>query len=81
MLVTTSEETGHDRVAADQPNRGRSTRKTLQEAILAILEARFGTVPEDIVEWVRELRSQKKLKALVKQAALCRDLDAFRKHL
>jgi hypothetical protein len=58
-----------------------STRKNTQETILAVLKARFGAVPEGIAERLRKLRSQKKLKALVKQAALCPDLDAFRQQL
>jgi hypothetical protein len=52
-----------------------------QETILTVLEARFGSVPEEIAERLRKLHGQKKLKALVKQAALCRDLGAFRKRL
>jgi hypothetical protein len=55
--------------------------KTMQEAILAVLEARFGEVPGEMADRLRKLRAQRKLKSLVKQAALCRDLEAFRKQL
>ena len=48
-----------------------STQKTMQEAILEVLEARFGNVPEDISEGLRQVRAKKKLKALVRHAARC----------
>jgi len=58
-----------------------STQKTMQEAILEFLEARFGALPGDISERLRKVRAQKKLKALIKHAAQSTDLEAFRSRL
>lgn len=52
-----------------------------QEAISAVLQARFNSVPEDIRERLRAVHVLKKLNALTKHAAGCRDLEAFRKGL
>jgi hypothetical protein len=58
-----------------------NTQKARQEDILEFLHARFGTVPDGIAQQVRSVRAQRKLKALVKHAAQCPDLEAFRKRL
>ncbi len=52
-----------------------------QETILEFLQARFGTVPEQVDQRLRTVRGEKKLKALIKLAARCPDLDAFRERL
>ncbi len=52
-----------------------------QEAIIDILQARFNQVPEGIVQQLRNIRAGKKLQALVKHAAQCADLEAFRRRL
>ncbi len=59
----------------------KATQKTTQENILAFLGARFGAVPAEIAEPLRQVHSQKKLNALLNHAARCRDLEAFPKQL
>jgi hypothetical protein len=57
------------------------TRGRVEEAraiILQILAARFGPVPEEVSARLGSIRSQRKLRALATQAALCADLNAFR---
>ncbi len=58
-----------------------NTQKVRQEAIIEFLQARFHQVPEGIVQQLRNIRAGKKLKALVKHAARCADLEAFRRRL
>jgi hypothetical protein len=58
-----------------------NTQKARQEDILEVLQARFGEVPKDVAERLRSIRAQKKLKALVKHAAQCPDLEAFWRRL
>ena len=52
-----------------------------QEDILEVLQARFEAVPDNIIERLRAVRSEKKLLALIKLAVRCSNLDAFRKKL
>jgi predicted transposase YdaD len=52
-----------------------------QEDIQDVLQARFGSVPKDIVERLPGVRSEKKLRALVKYAGRCSDLESFRARL
>ncbi len=52
-----------------------------QQAILVVLQTRFASVPAEIAERLRAVRALKKLNALTKHAAKCRDLEAFRKRL
>jgi len=58
-----------------------NTQKARQEAILEFLQARFGPVPEEISGRLRQVRAQKKLKALIKHAARSPDLESFRRQL
>ena len=52
-----------------------------QDDILQVLEARFETVPVEISTRLRRVRREKTLDELIKYAALCPDLDAFRERL
>ena len=52
-----------------------------QEAIVEVLQARFGTVPDDFRERLRSVRAEKKLNIFIKHAAQCADLAGFRKRL
>jgi hypothetical protein len=58
-----------------------SKQEAMQEAILQFLQARFDSVPEDVAKRVRGVRAEKKLNALIKHAARCPDLEAFRQRL
>jgi hypothetical protein len=49
--------------------------------ILAILEARFETVPRDVTKSLRAETKEKKLKKLVVLAAKCRNMEAFQEAL
>lgn len=53
-------------------------RATVQQNILAVLEARFGEVPGDVAEPIRSIVDEGRLNALVRSAASCPDLEAFR---
>jgi hypothetical protein len=55
--------------------------EAMQQAILVVLQTRFGAVATEIAERLRAVRALKKLNALTKHAAGCRDLEAFRKRL
>jgi len=52
--------------------------ETAQQDIVAFLEVRFGDVPRDIVEEIESVDDTKHLRGLVRLAASCADLDAFR---
>jgi hypothetical protein len=49
------------------------------EDILAVLKARFGEVPRDLSEDIQAVVKDRHLRALVRKAALCSDLNVFRK--
>lgn len=52
--------------------------ETAQQDIVAFLEVRFGDVPRDIVEEIESVADARQLRGLVRLAASCADLDAFR---
>jgi predicted transposase YdaD len=54
------------------------TRETAREDIVTVLETRFGEVPQELVEGVESVVDEKRLKGLVRSAAACPDLAAFR---
>jgi hypothetical protein len=56
----------------------KNTAQTMHNAIVAVLEARFGSVPEDVVAALSLVLGEDHLRRLVKQAARCGDLEAFR---
>jgi hypothetical protein len=51
------------------------------EALLRVLEVRFGRVPEDIRSTVEGVRDERELDALIEAAVRCPDLAAFRARL
>jgi hypothetical protein len=52
-----------------------------QEDIVEILRTRFGNVPEEMVERLRKISADRKLRALLKHAVGCPNLESFRKRL
>jgi hypothetical protein len=52
--------------------------ETIHELILDLLKERFGTVPRDVTNYLREIIDEKKLRKLNLLAAMCPDLEAFR---
>jgi hypothetical protein len=52
-----------------------------QEAILDVLTARFGAVPQNVRKPLRSVVELKRLRALTRVAAQCPDLETFRQHL
>ena len=52
-----------------------------QQDVLEVLEARFGLVPLDVVQRVKAVTNAGQLSQLIKQAARCPDLEAFRQAL
>jgi hypothetical protein len=52
-----------------------------QQDVLEFLEARFGLVPLEVVQRIKEVTSADHLSLLIKQAARCPDLEAFRQAL
>ena len=56
-------------------------RRKLQGAILDCLDARFGSVPEEISSLVRSVANETRLNALLRFAATCADLTALRAQL
>lgn len=53
----------------------------MQKTLLGLLEARFGPVPADLVQRVKEVPNADRLDQLTKQAGTCSDLGAFRRDL
>ena len=52
-----------------------------QQDVLEVLEARFGLVPLDVAQRVKQVRNADNLSQLIRQAARCPDLEAFRQAL
>ena len=65
------------REAVDETAR-ETARETAQQYIITVLEARFGDVPRDVPEGIEAIDDHAQLKALVRLAASCPDLAAFR---
>jgi hypothetical protein len=55
--------------------------ETLHKGILAILKARFGSVPRNVAKHLRDILDEEKLTAVIVLAAQCPDLEAFREAL
>jgi flagellar biosynthesis/type III secretory pathway protein FliH len=55
-----------------------AAREAARESIVAVLEARFGDLPSDLLKQIATVVDQKDLKQLVRATGICRDLDAFR---
>jgi hypothetical protein len=54
------------------------TRETGHQYILTVLETRFGEIPQDVKEAITSVSDDAQLRNLVREAAACPDLDAFR---
>jgi hypothetical protein len=54
------------------------TRDAVHQNVVIVLEARFGEVPQDLVEAIESVDEEKQLKDLVRLAAVCPDLASFR---
>ena len=54
------------------------TREAVQKNIVTVLKTRFGDVPRDVVEAIESVVDEKQLEVLVRSAAACPDLTAFR---
>ncbi len=48
-----------------------------QQSLLELLEARFGTLPEELSEMLSSLSDLNRLKALQRTAATCPELEVF----
>ncbi len=55
--------------------------ETRQEAIVTVLGARFGAIPEEVTAHVRSVTDLAKLERAIKHAARCTGFDDFRKRL
>lgn len=53
--------------------------KGKKETLIEVLEARFGTVPDDLVEGIQKIENRNRLKSLVHLAVSCEDMETFRK--
>ena len=54
-------------------------RETAQRGIRTVLEARFGDVPPELIEQIESVDREEQLQTLTRTAAVCPDLDAFRR--
>jgi hypothetical protein len=52
--------------------------KASQDAILLVLESRFGSVPQEAGDAVRRVTGEASLRSLIQLAARCADIEAFR---
>ena len=55
--------------------------QTARKAVLEVLEARFGSVPESVAEWIQGAEDVGMLQALLKEAATAESPERFRKAL
>ena len=55
-----------------------TARVTARQDIVTVLEARFGDIPGDVAEEIESVDDETQLRGLVRLAASCPDLDAFR---
>jgi hypothetical protein len=53
----------------------------VQRNLLQLLEDRFGPVPFDIAQRVKDITKRDQLRQLTSQAGRCLDLDSFRRAL
>ncbi len=58
-----------------------SERKGRIKAVISVLEARFGVVPPFVTAGLQQIKDEKKLERLTRQAGICKDLAAFEKAL
>jgi hypothetical protein len=65
----------------ESPLLQRMLAEAVHKAILAILKARFGTVPRGVTKLLQGILDDKKLTSLTVLAAKCPDLQAFREAL
>jgi hypothetical protein len=72
---------GGDSTMLESPVLTRLFSQLTHEHICDVLEARFRHVPIETVESLRGIRDQARLKELVRWAAVCSDLDAFKSRL
>jgi hypothetical protein len=56
-------------------------RQTTHENIISFLESRFGSVPDDLADRLRATEDDARLKDILRFAATCPDLEAFRVRL
>jgi predicted transposase YdaD len=55
--------------------------ETLKNSVLAVLEARFEVMPQDIEEGVKAVEGLRQLEIILKRASVCKDLAEFRDFL
>jgi hypothetical protein len=72
---------GGDQALIESPLLQRMLAKRSHEDILIILTDRFGTVPQDVANRLREIIDEKKLRKLLLLSAKCPDMEAFREAL
>src|SRR5262249_37545649 len=72
---------GGKRVMIESPVLKQIIAESKQDDIAQVLEARFGTAPSDVTARLRKIRSEKRLGELIRYAAQCPDLEAFRERL
>jgi hypothetical protein len=59
----------------------KASQKAGQEAILLVLESRFGSVPQEVADAVRRVVDETSLRSLIQLAAGCSDIEGFRRGL
>jgi len=64
-----------DRILAE------NERETRKGCIIVCLEARFGTLPQDVIEEIWSVQDGTGVQGLLRPAVLCDDLEEFRRHL
>ncbi len=69
---------GGKKVMLEVPFLNEIVMERTRENITVFLEARFGDLPRDLVETIESVVDEKQLKNLVRSAATCPDLAAFR---
>lgn len=65
----------------ESPMLRRMQAEAIHKTLLAFLTARFGTVPQEVVESLSEILDEKKLTKLTVRAAKCPNLEAFHEAL
>ncbi|HEY7427766.1 MAG TPA: hypothetical protein VH682_26280 [Gemmataceae bacterium] len=72
---------GGEQTMLESPFLQKMRADTIHKVILAVLKARFGSVPRDVSRLLLEVLDEEKLTALSVLASQCPDLESFREAL
>jgi hypothetical protein len=69
----------YEQIVKEGEEKGRE--EAFKGSVLAVLEARFEVMPQDIEEGVKAVERLRQLEIILKRASVCKDLAEFRDFL